>query len=268
LDQVRRCEKVLTRFSEIGSLIQARDAALPRYARASCLELATKVTKLPQELRDMVYHFLLDRKVRESIDVRVIREIGSHFIPTELGPLPHVFDFDFVGPNIASDLARRFAKMFKMRSIRIRLLELSFVESTDIRCLGLPFTDFTKQIKILVSYSQVLEARALLRAHNIHGKSSYWPSARRVLLNTLVRKVEMLLKGLGRGGLIKIVDGGIDKCWISNIEAAMYDSFMEDLLNELGVEGSWIPCHGDAQRVVYGDRRLKVRGLRIVSRQV
>jgi hypothetical protein len=125
LDQVRRCEKVLTKFSEIGSLIQARDAALPQYARASCLELATKVTKLPQELRDTVCHFLLDRKVRTSIDVRVTREIGSHFIPTGLGP-------------------------------RIRFLELSFVEWTDIRCLGLPFIDFTKQIKIMVSFSQVL----------------------------------------------------------------------------------------------------------------
>jgi hypothetical protein len=128
LDQVRRCEKVLTKFSEIGSLIQARDAALPQYARASCLELATKVTKLPQELRDTVCHFLLDRKVRTSIDVRVTREIGSHFIPTGLGPLPHVFDVEFVDPDIAGDLARRFVKMFKKRSIRIRFLELSFVE--------------------------------------------------------------------------------------------------------------------------------------------
>jgi hypothetical protein len=233
LNHVRRCEKVLARSSEIGSLIQARDAALPQYARASCLELATKVTKLPQELRDMVYHFLLDRKVRTSIDVRVTREIASHFMPTKLGPLPHVFDVEFVGPDIAGDLARQFAKMFKKRSIRIRFLELSFVEWTDIRCLGLPFIDFTKQIKILVSFSQVLEARALLRAHNIHGKSNYWPSARRVLLDTLVRKVELLLKGLGRGGLVKIVDGGIDKWRISRFETAMYDSFMEDLFNKL-----------------------------------
>jgi hypothetical protein len=89
-----------------------------------------------------------------------------------------------------------------------------------------------------VSFSQVFEARALLRAHNIHRKSNYWPSARRVLLDTLVRKVELLLKGLGGGGLVKIVDGGIDMWRISRFETAMYDSFMEDLFNELGVKGS------------------------------
>jgi hypothetical protein len=72
-----------------------------------------------------------------------------------------------------------------------------------------------------------------------------------VLLDTLVRKVELLLKGLGRGGLVKIVDGGIDKWRISRFETAMYDSFLEDLFNELGVKGSWNDHHGDAQSVVY-----------------
>jgi hypothetical protein len=190
----------------------------------------------------MICDSILDREIQRKIEARFRNEYWSHFRPTNLGPLPHVLDTEFVGLQIASELAQHFAGIFQRKPWRITLLQIFETELTDVRCLGLPFTAFVRGVQIEASYSKVRTAVVQILGRVVPStlSKSDWISSRKVLLDSLVEKVKLLVEALGSGGFIEIIQTySFGEAWYTTrLGVAQYDSFVQDLLKELGV-GGW-----------------------------
>jgi hypothetical protein len=242
MGHVRWCEMVLTSSSDIWCPIQDRDAAIPQYAHTSCLQLATSVAKLPQELRDMIYDSVLDSEIQHRIEVRFCDENRSHSRPTKYHPLPHVLDAGFLGLEVASELAQRFADIFRRKPWCMTLIQLSETELTDVRCLGLPFTTLVRGVQIEVSFSRVRRAVLQILGRSVFSdlSKSDWISSRKLLLVSLVTKVKLLVEALGSSGFIKIIQICSFRAYsrLTRLGVAQYDSFVEDLFKELEA-GVW-----------------------------
>jgi hypothetical protein len=219
-------------------LIKEHDAAIPQYARASCLQLATRVAKLPQELRNMIYDSILDTNVRQSIDNR-FRDERCRSTPTKLAPLPHILDAQFVGSDIVSKLTYRYAKIGQETPWLINLISLRPVDWSEVRWLGLPVNVFIREMRIVVSFWQLLPIFDQIRGCDIFGEPC-WPRYRKDLLNGLVSKVKLVLEALGSGGCVRFIEIAFSRTnvWAAGFATARYDSFVDDLFKELGV-GGW-----------------------------
>jgi hypothetical protein len=223
---------------ELRMLIKRRDAAIPQYARTSCLGLAARVAKLPQELRDMIYDSVLDPDVRQNIEIR-LRNERCRFIPTKLAPLPHILDAQFVRSDIPSDLTHCYAKPGRKTPWLINLISVRSVDWLEVRWLGLPLNAFIREMKIEVSFWQFLSIFDQIRGCDVFSEPC-WPRYRKDLLNSLVSKVKLVLEALGSGGCVRFIEIAFSRTNVraAGFATARYDSFVDDLFKELGV-GGW-----------------------------
>ncbi|ORY08613.1 hypothetical protein BCR34DRAFT_589897 [Clohesyomyces aquaticus] len=139
--------------------------ALTECAKASCMKFVSDVVKrLPQELVDLVYGFLLDDELVAKLTIEVRQQFESHRWYTGF-KTPHYFDHSFVPTPFAVGLvdiaAKKNAGSYRARSqAKIHWYE-SIAEFTEGTFKGLdyPISNFFMDVHVEIFVPAVLAAR-------------------------------------------------------------------------------------------------------------
>ena len=181
--------------------MQARDAAIPQYGREACRKLTSRVSRLPRELRDIVYEYLMDRDVgqllRRYIDARTCQYRWNR--PSCHPGLPQYLNAEYLGLETmyeasqrAAEIGLRFQPQFELDVRRALALQLA-----DVRCLDRPWHVFFREIEIRMSYHWALVAFRQTEDTQIPQNigSAEWPAFKSYLIESLSAFVGRLEKG-------------------------------------------------------------------------
>ncbi|KAF2833364.1 hypothetical protein CC86DRAFT_365283 [Ophiobolus disseminans] len=192
-------------------LEQAPNSPIPQYTLTS-RALSSGITKLPQELRDMIYSHLIDLDPTgwlQDLRFQVTNELRSrrYYCGRYSYRLLPFLDAKLVGPVTQSDVSRYAAELvLKDRTFAPMAFE-NMANNTlqDACCLGLPWHYFVRDVNVHMSYQDVRCAFEGIpqRAWIWHPKdlgNSAWPFGQYVR-DTLMET----LRPLGdRGGRVKL----------------------------------------------------------------
>ncbi|KAJ4296396.1 hypothetical protein N0V90_006441 [Kalmusia sp. IMI 367209] len=152
---------IYTLKRHLASFEKTFDAAIQSYARSSCLALTTALhTKLPRELRDMIYTYLLDSNTVTFVSNQV-RHQALH--PTEpiIFALPLFLDLDFTARPVTSEIMYMVAKQYAVTKLHesspLKLSELAKVPALD---LEYPTSEFFVNLRMIVFPFTVFDARS------------------------------------------------------------------------------------------------------------
>jgi hypothetical protein len=137
---------------------------------------ASEIIKaLPTELLDPVFDFLLDDAVRELLrshfnhklrllchrqkqEIRLMRLI-SGVTPKDPEPLPHFFEFQFVGLVMATGLSERAAEVISRTTVTaMGIPDILTTDFSRFRFIGLPCHAFVRKVEIMVRFPEITSA--------------------------------------------------------------------------------------------------------------
>ena len=196
--------------------------ALDKYARTSCHSLSNSVSKLPRELRDIIYQYLLDKDLVEDIGKQVTSQLSSCCVlqPCSFN-LPHYFDREFVNDYMISDLLETAGSQ---QTSDYQIYRMNAFINTDVLHLGFSANQFFRHVRLRFHVPHSVDRYGLYELDLDRNKIPYLEP----LMEEIRQKLEKVPGRLDRTLTIELWAGAL-----THMELRRARTMTEGLLNEM-----------------------------------